>query len=94
MEAFNFSNSNIDLTCEDVGVFLTSVGVEKREALRIKLSLEEILLDYQAKFGEEATFKVRCIKHFFHTHKPPSAKKKEMAGPRLCTWAYFSFCFS
>ena len=65
MEQFNFSNSNIDLVCEDVGVFLTSVGVEKREALRIKLTLEEILLDYQAKFGEEATFKVRCIKHFF-----------------------------
>lgn len=62
MEQLDFSNSNIDLTCEDVGVFLTSVGVEKREALRIKLTLEEILLDYQAKFGKEATFKVRCVK--------------------------------
>ena len=62
MEQVDFSNSNIDLTCEDVGVFLTSVGVEKREALRIKLTLEEILLDYQAKFGKEATFKVRCVK--------------------------------
>ena len=62
MEQLDFSNSNIDLTCEDVGVFLTSVGVEKREALRIKLTLEEILLDYQARFGKEATFKVRCVK--------------------------------
>ena len=62
MEQLDFSNSNIDLTCEDVGAFLTSVGVEKREALRIKLSLEEILLDYQERFGEEATFKVRCVK--------------------------------
>ena len=62
MEQLDFSNSNIDLTCEDVGAFLTSVGVEKREALRIKLTLEEILLDYQAKFGKEATFKVRCVK--------------------------------
>ena len=62
MEQLDFSNSNIDLTCEDVGAFLTSVGVEKREALRIKLTLEEILLDYQAKFGKEATFKVRCAK--------------------------------
>ena len=62
MEQLDFSNSNIDLTCEDVGAFLTSVGVEKREALRIKLTLEEILLDYQVKFGKEATFKVRCVK--------------------------------
>ena len=64
MEQLDFSNSNIDLTCEDVGAFLTSVGVEKREALRIKLTLEEILLDYQAKFGKEATFNVRCVKRF------------------------------
>ena len=62
MEEHSFSNSSIALACEDVGVFLTSVGVEKREALRIKLTLEEILLEYQAKFGEEATFKVRCVK--------------------------------
>jgi len=62
LEQLDFSNSNIDLTCEDVGAFLTSVGVEKREALRIKLTLEEILLDYQAKFGKEATFNVRCVK--------------------------------
>ena len=64
MEQINFSNSNIDLACEDVGVFLTSVGVEKREVLRIKLTLEEILLEYQAKFGEEANFKVRCVNRF------------------------------
>ena len=64
MEQLNFSNSNIDLACEDVGAFLSSVGVEKREALRIKLTLEEILLEYQEKFGEDACFKVRCIKRF------------------------------
>ena len=64
MEQYNFSNSNIDLACEDVGVFLTSVGVEKREVLRNKLTLEEILLEYQAKFGEEANFKVRCVNRF------------------------------
>ena len=64
LEQLNFSNSNIDLACEDVGTFLSSVGVEKREALRIKLTLEEILLEYQEKFGEDACFKVRCIKRF------------------------------
>ena len=62
MKQYNFSNSNIDLACEDVGVFLASAGVERREALRIKLTLEEILLEYQAKFGEDATYKLKYKK--------------------------------
>ena len=62
MKQLTFSNCDIDLACEDVGSFLTSAGVEKREALRIKLTLEEILLEYQAKFGEEAACKLKCIK--------------------------------
>ena len=62
MEQYNFSNSNIDLACEEVGEFLAKVGVERREALRTKLTFEEVLLEYQSKFGEEATFKVRLIK--------------------------------
>ena len=65
MEQLKFSNSNIDLACEDVGYFLTSVGVEKREVLRIKLTLEEMLLEYQARFGEDASFRVRCVRRFF-----------------------------
>ena len=62
MEQYNFSNSNIDLACEEVGEFLSKVGVERREALRTKLTLEEVLLEYQSKLGEEATFKVRLLK--------------------------------
>ena len=58
------SNSNIDLTCEEVGNFLASAGVERREALHMKLTFEEVLLEYQEKFGEQALFKVRCIKRF------------------------------
>lgn len=33
-----------------------------REALRTKLTFEEVLVEYQSKFGEEATFKVRLVK--------------------------------
>ena len=62
MEQYNFSNSNIDLACEEVGEFLSKVGVERREALRTKLTFEEVLLEYQSKFGEDATFKVRLLK--------------------------------
>ena len=62
MEQFDFSNSNIDLACESVGEFLASVGVDRREALRQRLTLEEVLLEYQAKFGEGATYKLKCTK--------------------------------
>ena len=62
MEQFNFSNSNIDLACEEVGKFLAKAGVDRREALRTKLTFEEVLLDYQAKLGEEAFFKMKLVK--------------------------------
>ena len=57
MEQYNFSNSNIDLACEEVGEFLAKVGVERREALRTKLTFEEVLLEYRARYGEDATFR-------------------------------------
>ena len=55
METFNFSNSNIDLACEEVGKFLASAGGDRREALCLKRTFEEVLLEYQSKFGEDAT---------------------------------------
>lgn len=61
METFHFSNSDIDLACKKAGEFLAKSGVDRREALRQRLTLEEILLDYQAEFGEEATYKLKCI---------------------------------
>jgi len=64
LERYTFSNSNIDLASDQVAKFLASAGVERREALRIRLSFEEVLLKYQAKFGEEAFFKFRCAKRF------------------------------
>ena len=65
MERYNFSNSNIDLACEQVGKFLAKVGVERREALRTKLTFEEVLLEYQAKYGEEAFFGLKLVKRLF-----------------------------
>ena len=62
MKQYHFSNNDIDLTCEEVGVFLETVGVEKREALRIKLTVEEVLLEYQARFGENAAYKLKYTK--------------------------------
>ena len=62
MELSRFLNTNIDLACEEVGNFLVSAGVERREALRIKLTLEEALLQYQEKFGTDAGFSLRLVK--------------------------------
>lgn len=63
-EQYYFSNDHIDRVSEEVGKFLASAGVERREALRIKLTLEEVLLEYQAKFGEGAAFQLRCARRF------------------------------
>ncbi|MBP3633261.1 MAG: dicarboxylate/amino acid:cation symporter [Oscillospiraceae bacterium] len=62
MKQYSFSNSNIDLAGEEVEQFLTASGVDRREVLRNKLSFEEVLLDYQEKFGEEAVFSLKCGK--------------------------------
>jgi len=62
LEQYNFSNINIDRACEEVGKFMGSAGVERREALRNKLTFEAVLLEYQEKFGEDSSFKVRCLK--------------------------------
>ena len=62
MEQYIFSNSSIDQACELVGKFLSAADVERREALRIRLTLEEALLQYQEKYGEDASFGLRLVK--------------------------------
>ena len=64
MIQYEFSNSGIDLACEEIEKFLAQSDVERREVLRIRLTFEEILLEYQAKLGEQAAFKVRCVRRF------------------------------
>jgi len=64
LKSYNFDNSSIDLACEEVGAFLAEYGVDRRETLRLRLTLEEALLEYQEKFGEEAAFKIRTAKRF------------------------------
>lgn len=64
MDKYSFSNTQIDIACRQVEKALVAYGVERREALRIKLTFEEILLEYQERFGEEASFRVRCSSRF------------------------------
>ena len=64
MEKLVLTNNDIALACDRVGTFLAKASVDRREALRIKLTVEETLLKYQEKFGEEAVFSLRCVKRF------------------------------
>lgn len=64
MEKYIFSNENIAQVCGQVWESMKTFDVERREGLRLKLVLEEVLLEYQEKFGEKAEFFVRCIKRF------------------------------
>lgn len=65
MEKLSFSYLNIDKCSEDAEVFLNKAKVDRRETLRIKLMLEEVLLRYRDKFGEDTQYIFRCVKKFF-----------------------------
>ena len=62
MEQYSLSNNHIIQVCEKIEKFLVSTNVERREALRIKLALEEVLLEYQNAFGENENFTIKYIK--------------------------------
>ena len=56
LEDMDLSYENIDLVSEEVENFLVSLEMEKRNRLRLRLLLEEILLRIQGKFGEDEKF--------------------------------------
>ena len=64
MDQYIFSNTQINQACQQVEKALVAYGVERREALRIKLTFEEILLEYQENLGEDASFLVQCSSRF------------------------------
>ncbi|MBQ4512957.1 MAG: hypothetical protein II969_08185 [Anaerolineaceae bacterium] len=41
------SNENISLACEEAGTFLLKKEIDPKDVLRVKLSLEGVLLSYQ-----------------------------------------------
>lgn len=61
---YTFSNQDIDSSVRKIGTFLSDAKVEQREALRIKLAFEEMLLEYQSEFGEEKSFGLRLFRQF------------------------------
>lgn len=62
MEIYKLTNSTIDMLSEKVGEMYESVGCTKKEVLRAKLLLEESLLKYQSRFGEETELYFRSYR--------------------------------
>ena len=62
------SNKNIEDSIEKIQQFFESLDVPRKDKIKISLLLEEALLRYQEKFGEEHEFKL-IVKKWFSTPK-------------------------
>ncbi|MBQ7631130.1 MAG: cation:dicarboxylase symporter family transporter [Selenomonadaceae bacterium] len=62
------SNQNINDAIEEIQKFFDSLNVPRKDKIRISLLLEEALLRYQEKFGEDYEFKL-IVKKWFGTPK-------------------------
>ncbi|MBQ7631129.1 MAG: cation:dicarboxylase symporter family transporter [Selenomonadaceae bacterium] len=62
------SNQNINDAIEEIQKFFDSLNVPRKDKIRISLLLEEALLRYQEKFGEDYEFKL-VIRKWFGTPK-------------------------
>ena len=58
------TNENINLTIQKMEEFLNQMSVNRRNVIRFKLMIEEILLTYQEIFGNECAYTYENIKRF------------------------------
>ena len=56
------SNENIDTRIKEAERFLSEANVDGRDVIRIRLAMEEALLNYQKLLGETESFSQRCVK--------------------------------
>ena len=56
------SNENIDTRIKEAERFLSEANVDGRDVIRIRLAMEETLLNYQKILGETESFSQRCVK--------------------------------
>ena len=64
MSKYTLNYTNIDAVSDLVTQFLTGEGVSAKDALRTRLSVEEILLKYLGHFGEDKPFEVVTARRF------------------------------
>ena len=58
-EEIRLSNESVDLISEKVTEFLENIKMERKNILRIRLLVEEILLDWQEHFSENIVCNVK-----------------------------------
>lgn len=56
----NLSNLNISRAVEELNSYLVTTNLAKEDCVRCTLAIEEVLLHYQANFGEETPFLLHC----------------------------------
>jgi len=56
------SNENIDIRIKEAEQFLSEANVDGKDILRIRLAMEETLLNYKNMWGETESFSLRCVK--------------------------------
>ena len=54
----SLTNENIETACTEIEEYTKRRKAAREDAIRIRLSLEEVLLSYQKAFGEEAGFRL------------------------------------
>lgn len=67
MKQYTFSSDDISAASSDrseTAAFLRKAKVDEKEILKLTLMLEEILLTYRDRFGEEAAFRIKCTMRF------------------------------
>ena len=62
MQDYTMTNYDIDVACHEVETFCERANGEKRDILRTRLAVEEILLKYQETIGTKGTFQFQCRK--------------------------------
>ncbi|MCQ2547801.1 MAG: dicarboxylate/amino acid:cation symporter [Clostridia bacterium] len=53
INTYTLTNENIDIISEEFFAYLSEEEIDKRQKMEMRLSLEEVLLNFQAEFGEE-----------------------------------------
>ena len=64
MGKYTFSSVDIDRASDEVAEFLCKYKIHDGDILRLRLTIEEILLTYRDKLGESAEFRIKCVTRF------------------------------
>ena len=80
MKKYILTSENIDLMSEEIEVFCGKNKVDKKETLRVKLTAEEVLLQYFSEFGESCEIDF-SIEKFFSSGKIKIIINSEKLNP-------------